>query len=201
MLALKPPGPGLLRFLILIVTFKAVKMFYIMDRNNKKGAGYMKKRILLFLFMLMSVSVFAASFKKGDKVYVSVKTVTMKSTSGGGAKNVSDLSYGDELKVLSVSGNKIQVQLASNQKKSGWISANTVTKKKIVKTSGGGKVSASSSELALAGKGFTEESEKVVESADEDMDYSKVDAIESVSVSDSELESFIIDGHLQGAGK
>ncbi len=161
----------------------------------------MKKRILLFMFMLMSVSVFAASFKKGDKVYVSVKTVTMKSSNGGGAKNVSDLSYGDELKVLSVSGNKIQVQLASNQKKSGWISSNSVTKKKIVKTSSGGKVSASSSELALAGKGFTEESEKVVESADGEMDYSKVDAIERVTVPDTELESFIIDGHLQGAGK
>ena len=93
------------------------------------------------------------------------------------------------------------MQLASNQKKSGWISSNSVTKKKIVKTSGGGKVSASSSELALAGKGFTEESEKVVESADGEMDYSKVDAIERVTVPDTELESFIIDGHLQGAGK
>ncbi len=161
----------------------------------------MKRKILLFLCMLMSVSVFAASFKKGDKVYVSVKTVTLKSTDGAGAKKVLDLSYGDELKVVSVSGKNIQVQQTGGSKKSGWIPSNSVTKKKIVKTSSGGKVSANSSELALAGKGFTEESEKVMQAADEDIDYSKVDAVESVSVSDSEIQSFIKEGHLKGAGK
>lgn len=159
----------------------------------------MKKKILLFIMILISISAFAASLKKGDKVYVCVKSTVLKSTSGGGAKNVADVIYGDELKVISVSGNKIQVQQVSGAKKTGWIDSNKLTKKKIVKTSGGGSVSASTSELALAGKGFTEESEKVIQSADDEIDYSKVDAIENVTVPDSDLEAFIKAGHLQGA--
>ena len=159
----------------------------------------MKKRFLIFICMLLSASVFAATFKKGDKVYVCVKTSVLKTTSGSGAKNVTDVFYGDELIVVSVSGKKIQVKQSAGAKKTGWIAGNNLTKKKIMKTASGGKVSASTTELALAGKGFTEESEKVIQTADSELDYSKVDLIEKISVSESVLNDFITAGHLQGA--
>lgn len=159
----------------------------------------MKKKILLFLCTLMAASVFAAEFKKGSKAYVSTKTVALKSSTGLGAKTVSTLSYGDQVKIISISGKKIQVQLTSNSKVNGWIPANSLTSKKITKTSSGGTVSASTKELALAGKGFTEETEEVYSAADGDIDFTMVDAIESIKVEDSDLYAFINDGHLQGA--
>lgn len=160
----------------------------------------MKKKILLAacLFMI-AASVFAGQFKKGQTLYVSAKTVTLKDGTGNFSKNIGTLTYGDQVKVLAVSGNKVQVQLSTNSSKSGWVAESTLTKKKIAKTSSGGNVSASSKELALAGKGFSEESEGVYAAAHSNLDFDLVDSIESINISDWEMERFIIEGHLKGA--
>ncbi len=162
---------------------------------------FMKKSVLIFMCVLMGTSVFAATFKKGSTVYVSVKKTTIKNSNGNFAKDVANVTYGDQLKIVSVSGNKVQVQLASNSKTVGWIASNSITTKKIVKNSSGGSVSASTKELALAGKGFSEETESIYREASSDLDFSKVDKIESASVSDAELLKFITDGHLSGGTK
>ncbi|MBQ5400934.1 MAG: hypothetical protein IIU15_06955 [Treponema sp.] len=160
----------------------------------------MKKKLLLAacLFMI-AASAFAGQFKKGQTLYVSTKTVTLKDGSGNFAKNVGTLTYGDQVKVLAVSGSKVQVQLSTNSKTSGWVTEGSLTKKKITKTSSGGKVSASTKELALAGKGFDEESEGVYAASHSNLNFDLVDRIESINVSDYELEKFISEGHLKGA--
>ena len=160
----------------------------------------MKKRIILALFLITAgVSVFAATtYKKGQTAYVKTKTATLKNGDGNFAKDVGSLSYGDQVKVLDVSGKKVQVQLSSGAK-SGWVDAGNLTKNKITKTASGGTVSASTKELALAGKGFSEESEGVYSASHRNLDFSAVDAIEAMTISDSELEYFIDEGHLKGA--
>ena len=59
-------------------------------------------------------------------------------------------------------------------------------------------MNASSNELALAGKGFSEEAEKAFKSSNGNLNYAEVDKIEEITVSDSELSAFISEGHLKG---
>ncbi len=157
----------------------------------------MKKRILLALFALMSISVFAAEkFKKGDTVYVTSKTVAMKSGTGTFSKTVDNASYAEMLKVLSVKGNKVEVQKQTGSRASGWISNGSLTKKKIVAK--GNNVTASTEELALAGKGFSEEAENAYKASNANLDFDAVDAIEAIVVSEADMKDFISEGHLAG---
>lgn len=159
----------------------------------------MKKTILFILCLLTTVSAFAAQYKKGQTLYVSTKTVTLKDGSGNFAGNKGTLEFGDQVKVLEVSGTKVHVQLTSNTSKSGWVAEGSLTKKKITKTASGGKVTASSKELALAGKGFSEESEGIYRASHSNLDFKTVDYMETIVVSDSELKNFLTEGHLKGA--
>jgi len=157
----------------------------------------MKKKILLALFALMSISVFAAEkFKKGDTVYVTSKTVAMKSGTGAFSKTVDNVSYAEVLKVLSVKGNKVEVQKQAGSRASGWIANGSITKKKII--AAGSKVTASADELALAGKGFSEEAENAYKASNANLDFNAVDAIESIVISEDDMKSFISEGHLAG---
>ncbi len=160
----------------------------------------MKKVFLLVVLTLVGLCAFAAGFKKGDTVYVSTKTAVLKNGDGNFAKDVATVNYGDQLKVLSVSGKKVQVQI-KDKKTSGWIASNSVTTKKIVKSSTGNSVNASTKELALAGKGFSEETEEIYKNSGGDLDFSKVDLIEKASTNEQELEKFITEGHLLGGSK
>lgn len=159
------------------------------------------KRICSAFFiicMVFSIS-FAASFKKNAKVYVSVKQATLKSDTGFFSKQTGSVSYGDVLTILESDSKNSKVQLVSDSSVCGWISNGSLTSKKIVKTSGG-TGSTSSDELALAGKGFSAEAEKAFKDSGNAAaaNYSKVDEIEKITVSKSELSDFISDGHLNG---
>lgn len=146
--------------------------------------------------MLLCALLSAASFKKGSNVYVNVKTAQVKNGTGLFAKEVASVSYGQNLVVVQTSGKKTQVSIPSANI-TGWISTGSLTSKKISGTSGS-YVAASQSELALAGKGFSAEAEKAFKTSNANLDYSDVDEIEKITVSNSELEQFIIEGKLAG---
>lgn len=159
----------------------------------------MKRFVLFFLCMscfLVNVSA-KTSFRKGDTLYVSVKTSELKSSSGRFSSKVADVNYGDCVTVLESDDKSTQVKLANGT--SGWISTGSLTKKKIVK-SNGSNVKASTKEIALAGKGFSAESEKAYRADNSKLDYSKVDAMEKISVSEKDLKNFVKDGQLNDGG-
>ena len=153
----------------------------------------MKKRILLVLIAFCTLSVFAYKPKAGDTIYVSAKSVQLKSSEGSFASNAGLAVYGDSGKILSVSGKKVKIQLSTGSKSTGWIAAGSITNKKINKDS---KLSTSDKELALAGKGWSEEAENAYKASNSKLDFKLVDAIESIVVSDSDLMKFIQEGHL-----
>ena len=158
----------------------------------------MKKNICLFsVLVLCAGCVFAASFKSGAKVYVSVKSASLKSGTGFFAKSVANVSYGDNLIIIESNSKKSKVKLSSNASVSGWIPNGSLTTKKITK-SGASSVNASSNELALAGKGFSAEAEKAFKSSNGNLNYTEVDNVEKITVSESELSAFISEGHLKG---
>ncbi|MBR4004685.1 MAG: hypothetical protein IKI90_02445 [Treponema sp.] len=153
----------------------------------------MKKRILLLQIAFCSISVFAAGFKSGQTVYVKAKSVQLKSTEGSFGSNTGLAVYGDTAKVLSVSGKKVKIQLSTGSKATGWIADGSLSAKKVKKDS---KVSTSDKELALAGKGMTEEMENAYKASNPNLNFKLIDAIEAIIISDSEVEKFMKEGHL-----
>jgi uncharacterized protein YgiM (DUF1202 family) len=161
----------------------------------------MKRKILFCLcalFLSASVAFAASTFKKGDKVYVTVKSASLKSGTGAFSGTTASVEYGDMMIVLQVSSKKVQVQLSSNMSKSGWIAAGSLTKKKIVKKTNGSSVRASTDELALAGKGFSEAAESAFKSSNKNLNYAEVDEVEKITVSQSDQSSFVKEGGLEG---
>ncbi len=155
----------------------------------------MKKKFLIVLMAFITIAAFAASFKKGSKAYVSVKSAQLKTGTEASAKNAGKLSYGDCVVILESGEKYSRVSLDGNGSVSGWVSNGSLTKKKII-ASGNSSVRASTDELALAGKGFTEEAENAYKASNPRLDFSLVDKIETITVSQNELEDFKEEGNL-----
>lgn len=155
----------------------------------------MKKTICILGILLCAAALFAV--QNGETVYVAVKKAAIKSGTGNFDKVVAQASYGDELVVDKASNKFHRVHKASDPSITGWIPATSVTTKKIVTSSK--KVTASADEIALAGKGFSEQIEDGYKTSNKKLDYASVDKLESFRITDSSLKTFLEDGDLNGA--
>ena len=107
----------------------------------------MKKIVSLMVVAAMGAMLFAASFKKGQTVYISKDgnlTADAKSSSV-----VGNVVYGDVGTVLEANSKKAKIKLADSSVV-GWYEVKNLTKKKIVKKS---TVNTIADNIALAGKG------------------------------------------------
>jgi hypothetical protein len=152
----------------------------------------MKK--LLFC-VLLTLAAWSAFCKPGDVLYVGVKEVKLKDGTGFFAKKTFTVYYGDAAVVIGEKGGWTQIQIQNNSSVKGWISASSMTKKKIIT---GNTVSATTQELALAGKGFSPDAEKAFKSDNPQKRYDLVDQIEKNSVAEDTLQTFITNGKLNG---
>jgi hypothetical protein len=152
----------------------------------------MKRTIAFFIFGMLAVNGLFAQFAKGAAVYAAVKTVTLKSGTGFFAGTKGTLTYGDQATVLQVKGKWVEIRSAAKST-SGWTVSSNLTAKRIV--AGGGTGSASASEIALAGKGFSEEVENAYK-AEGNLNYAGVDRTEAQKVSEEELLNFLTEGRL-----
>jgi hypothetical protein len=84
----------------------------------------------------------------------------------------------------------------------GWMHASALTEKKIVLKPGAEDVqqAASSDELTLAGKGFNEQVEKSFKTKNPNVDFSGVDRMEKVVISQKEIQQFLQTGKLVPKG-
>jgi hypothetical protein len=149
----------------------------------------------LFVFMIMSfvtVGFLSAQVARGGTLYVAVKTVTLKSSTGFFASNRGTLNYGDVVTVLQVSGKFVEVRSAANSSLTGWTASANMSAKQIVS---GNTSSVSARETALAGKGFNQEVEDAYKTKG-NLNYADVDRVEAVTVRETDLLRFLEDGHL-----
>jgi uncharacterized protein YgiM (DUF1202 family) len=157
--------------------------------------GVVMKRFLMVLGLtaVLGGTVFA-QMSKGGTVYVNVKTLQLKSGTGFFAgKSGSPLAYGDQVTVLQVKGKWAEVRYSGSATFTGWTNSSNLTTKRVVASGGTG--GASAKEVAMAGKGFNEEVENAYKS-NGSLNYADVDATEAITVPESELYSFITEGHL-----
>jgi len=149
----------------------------------------MKKSLFVVLLMLIIVSFAAAQVGPGRTMYVSVKTLNLKSSAG---KVVSTLKYGDEVTVSQVNGKLLEVKSAADSSLTGWADLANFTTKKIIT---GNTSAMTAKEFALAGKGFNQDVENSYSTQGE-VNYDDVDKIESITTDETVLMRFIEDGRL-----
>ncbi len=154
-----------------------------------------KKICAVFFLVVLGTFVWA---KVGDKMYVNVQEATLKSGTGFFASENGVLPYGAQVKVLAEKGKWVEIVSAVDNSLKGWVPLSSLTKKKIL-NDGLFSVSASTEELALAGKGFSAEVENLYKTPATQDIYALLDSIESKEIDKEELFEFVVEGKLSGA--
>jgi uncharacterized protein YgiM (DUF1202 family) len=129
---------------------------------------------------------------------VQVRKADIRETPSFLGKVLTSLTYGDKVTVQSENGAWMQVSSAGQ---SGWVHTSALTRKTVVMKSGeGAQTTASSGEMALAGKGFNSDVEAQFKAGHKDIDFTWVDKMEKIKIPASEIREFIRAGHLDAQG-
>ena len=151
----------------------------------------MKKKLILFVLILFVSGALFAQFKVGSSAWVSSKTAELKTSTGFFASSKGTLQMGAEVTVLQINGTWAEVRSIANSSLSGWTPLSNLSTRRIVASGAG----ASASEIALAGKGFSQEVEDAYKK-EGTANFADVDKTETNIVSRDELYTFITEGHL-----
>lgn len=154
----------------------------------------------LFCWAVAALSAAAAVAATATAMSVQVRKAELRESPSFLARIVSPLAYGDRVTVLSQNGAWMQVSAGAAN---GWVHSSALTPKKIVMSATTAQATASSGELALAGKGFNADVEAQFKANHKDIDFMWVDKMEKIRIPVSTLESFASDGKLatQGGAK
>jgi hypothetical protein len=155
----------------------------------------MRKYLLAALFIFVITGFAAAQVGPGRTMYVAVKSVDLKASAGKIAGTKATLSYGDQVTVVQVDGKMVEVKSDKDASLNGWTALTNLSTKKIAS---GASTSASVSEVALAGKGFSRENEDTYKSQGE-LNFADVDKIETITVNEDDLKRFVEEGGLAAA--
>jgi hypothetical protein len=123
----------------------------------------------------------------GAKRYVSVQNAVLKDSTGFFAKDLANLPLGTEVTVVREDGKWVQVQAGS---RNGWIASTSLSVRRVVASTS----TVTASDVALAGKGFSPETER--EYKKNGLDYSVVDSMERSNIPGDDLLRFINEGRL-----
>ncbi|WP_461255954.1 hypothetical protein [Treponema sp. R80B11-R83G3] len=172
----------------------------------------MKRYVIIFCLVLFVTGLVAAQTqtqtqpqaqtqaqtKTKDKaetyLYVAVKTLSLKSGTGAFDSSKGNLSYGDKVVVLNVDGKFTEVKSAENPLLTGWTQTANLSKKQIT---AGSTSTTTAKEVALAGKGFSQEAEKTMKSQKPNLNYADVDKTEKIKVTEKEVKKFLEEGKLK----
>ena len=152
----------------------------------------MKKLTMMFVLCLLAAGLASAQVSRGGTLYVGIKSLALKSSTGFFAKTTGTLNYGDRVTVIQVNGKWVEVRSAANTSVTGWTTSANMSARQLVSGNTG---SATTQEIALAGKGFNQEIENSYK-AKGTLNYADVDKVEAQSVSAEELERFLAEGSL-----
>jgi uncharacterized protein YgiM (DUF1202 family) len=159
----------------------------------------MSAKQFLILFLILSLST-ATAFAATPKIMsVQNRNAELRETPSPFGRIVSSLSYGDKVTVNEQNGAWMKVSASGT---SGWVHSSALTTKTIVMKSGeAAQTSASSGEMALAGKGFNAEVEAQFKANHKDIDFKWVDRMEKIVIPSSKIKTFIEDGGLTSSAK
>jgi len=146
----------------------------------------MRRALLILIIQFFSCSL-VFSQVEGIRRYVAVNNVPIKESASFFAKDLGSLSLGDMVILVREGSKWTQVRSGAI---TGWILGSSLSVRKIVSSG----ITATATEVALAGKGFSSELEMGYRESG--LDYSIVDMMENTLVGAEELFEFISEGHL-----
>jgi len=152
----------------------------------------MKKLIIAFCLTLCITGFAAAQLSTGGTLYVAVKTVTLKSSTGFFASNRGTLNYGDRVTVLQINGRFAEVRSVTSASVSGWTASANLSARQIVS---GNTATVSARETAMAGKGFNQEVEDSYKRQG-NLNYAAVDRVEAITINEDAFRRFLEEGRL-----
>jgi uncharacterized protein YgiM (DUF1202 family) len=168
-------------------------------RKHKRQNNYMcfKYTALITSFLLTALFLITdQSFAAQEEVYIKVRSTRLRAAPQHYANSIATLSLGQALTVIKKEGAWLQTKTKDN--KSGYIHESAITERKTtLALSRSASKSASASDTALAGKGFSREVEKQFASRNPNLTFADVDAMEKIVISDSTLKSFVVSGGLK----
>ena len=151
------------------------------------------KKVLITFCLALLITGFAAAQAAGSTMYVAVKTVDLKSSTGFFASNRGKLEYGDRVTVIRVNGRFVEVRSAANTSVTGWTATANLSSRQVVSGTTG---TATAREVALAGKGFNQEVEQSYKNQQRNLNYADVDRVEAITVREADLRRFLEEGRL-----
>jgi len=154
----------------------------------------MKKLMILLIVLLVTAGMAAAQARAGGTMYVAVKNAQLKSGTGWFASNRGTLNYGDRVTVIRISGNYAEVRSAANSSLTGWMPTANLSARQVV---AGNTANVSAREVAGAGRGFNQEVETSYRNQNRNLNYTDVDRVEAITVSEADLRRFLEEGRLR----
>jgi len=153
------------------------------------------------LAVAMVISLAATVAAAVNLMSIQIKKGQLRTTPSFLGKIVAELNYAEQVAVLEKTEAWIKVR-SSAKNAEGWLHSSALTSKKIILKPGAADVAqaASSSELALAGKGFNEQVEGEFKTKNPQLDYAWINQMEQMVVSQNQIEQFLIDGKLSPKG-
>jgi hypothetical protein len=132
---------------------------------------------------------------------VQVKEGQVRSAPSFLSSIIARLAYGDQVQLLAEQNGWAKVSIAGKVPE-GWMHSSALSEKKIVVKAGAQNVdqTASSDEVALAGKGFNADVEKEFKSKRKDVNYAYIDQMEKLLVTPAQMQEFVKVGALVPEG-
>ena len=155
------------------------------------------KRLLLSVMICLWLVSLGPAMARATEMSVQIQTGQLRETPSFLGRVVTTVEYGNRVTVTSKQG--VWSQVTSGDGKSGWIHESALTRSRIELKAGADDVSrtASGEELALAGKGFNSQVEADFKERNKDIDFTWIDRMESFTVSEKEMITFLKEGGLQ----
>ena len=160
-----------------------------------------KIKAVLMTFLLITLTGIAVYAIEQKRMSIQVKTGVVRSNPSFLGKIVAQLPYGDRVSVQATTG---AWHLINQAEKSadGWMHSSALSTKKIILKPGATDVqqAASSDEITLAGKGFNQQVENDFKSRNPQTDFTWVNRMEKMAVSQNQIQAFIKEGQLTPRG-
>lgn len=154
--------------------------------------------IISLLITLTGLAVFAVEQKM---MSIQVKNGDVRSSPSFLGKIVAQLKYGDRVAVQNVKGSWYFIDKPEGST-DGWMHSSALSVKKIVLNPGASDIeqAASSDEITLAGKGFNQQVENDFKSKNPQVDFTWINKMEKMTVSQNQIQTFIREGQLSPKG-
>jgi len=151
------------------------------------------KKVMVLVLLLAAASVWAESAQ------VQIRQASVYDHPSVMAKFLGRLTLGDKVSVLSRKNGWVEV-VSDEAHLKGWTREQGLTSAKVALRSGKNAQGASTTEVSLAGRGFSDPVESEYRQENPQLNYAVLDAMEKNTISDDELNAFLRDGGIHPEG-